>query len=54
VRLEDHRPIVACAVFEMSGGNLGGIAFDGNRQLRFLNIPVADRLLRKIYRRRVR
>jgi len=53
VRLDDQRPIVACAVFEMSGGNLGGIAFDPNRQLRFLNIPVADRLLRRIYRRRL-
>jgi len=38
-------------VFEMSGGNLGGLAFDENRQFRFLNIPVADRLLRRIYRR---
>jgi len=54
VRLDDQRPIVACAVFEMSGGNLGGIAFDGNRQFRFLNIPVADRLIRKIYRRRLK
>jgi hypothetical protein len=54
VRLEDQHPIVACAVFDMSGGNLGGIAFDGNRRLRFLNIPVADRLFRKIYRRRLK
>ena len=53
IRLEDQRPIVACAVFEMSPGNLGGIAFDANRQFRFLHIPVADRLLRKIYRRRL-
>jgi hypothetical protein len=53
VRLEDQCPIVACAVFEMNPGNLGGLAFDGNRQFRFLNIPVADRLLRKIYRRRL-
>ncbi len=36
VRLDDQQPIVACAVFEMSGGNLGGLAFDGNRQFRFL------------------
>jgi hypothetical protein len=53
VRLDDHQPIVACTVFEMSGGNLGGLAFDGNRQFRLLNIPVADRLLRKIYRRKL-
>jgi hypothetical protein len=53
VRLEDQCPIVACAVFEMNPGDLGGLAFDGNRQFRFLNIPVADRLLRKIYRRRL-
>jgi hypothetical protein len=54
VRLDDQRQIVACAVFEMSGGNLGGIVFDGNRQLRFLSIPVADRLLRKINRRKLK
>ena len=53
VRLDDQQPIVACAVFEMTGGNLGGLAFDGNRQFRFLNIPVADRLLRKIYQRKL-
>ncbi len=53
VRLDDHQPIVACAVFEMSGGNLGGLALDGNRQFRFLHIPLADRLLRKIYRRKL-
>jgi hypothetical protein len=53
VRLDDQQPIVACAVFEMSGGNLGGLAFDGNRQFRFLSIPVADRLLRKIYQRKL-
>lgn len=52
VRLEDERPIVACAVFKMPGGNLGGIAFDENRQVRLRNIPVAERLLRKIYRRK--
>jgi len=44
---------VACAVYEMTGGNLGGLVFDGNRQFRFRNIPVADRLLRKIYRRKL-
>ena len=53
VRLDDQQPLLACAVFEMSEGNLGGLAFDGNRQFRFLHIPVADRLLRKIYGRRL-
>jgi hypothetical protein len=53
VRLNDQQPIVACAVFEMSGGNLGGLAFDGNRQFRFLIIPIFDRLLREIHRRKL-
>jgi hypothetical protein len=53
LRQEDEQPVVACAVFEMNPGNLGGLAFDGNRQFRFFLIPVADRLLRKIYRRKL-
>ncbi len=54
VRHEDQQAFVGCAVFEMSMGNLGGISVDPSRRVRFINVPVADRLLKKIYRRQLK
>jgi hypothetical protein len=51
VRYEDQQPFVGCAVFEMSMGNLAGISVDPSRKVHFINVPIADRLLKKIYRR---
>jgi hypothetical protein len=54
VRLEDDKPYAGCALFEMSHGNLAGLTVDRHsRTVRMINIPVADRLLKKIYRRRL-
>jgi hypothetical protein len=46
----DQQPFVGCAIFEMSYGNLAGFTVDPSNTLRFINIPVADRLIKKIYR----
>jgi hypothetical protein len=52
VRHADQQPFVGCAVFEMSMGNLAGISVDSSQTVKFINVPIADRLLKKIYRRR--
>ena len=54
VKHEDQIPLVGSAVFEMSLGNLAGISVDPSRRVRFINVPVADRLLKKIYRQQLR
>ncbi len=55
VKVGDDRPYAGCAISEMSDGNLAGVTVDRHsRSLRWINIPVNDRLLRKIYRRRLR
>jgi hypothetical protein len=55
VRLDDDKPYAGCALFEMSHGNLAGLTVDQHsRSVRMMNIPVADRLLKKIYRRRLK
>ena len=47
-------PYVGCAVFEMSQGNLAGLTINKyDRALRFINIPLSDRLM-KIYRHRLK
>ena len=53
VRHEDQQPFVGCAVFQMSQGNLAGISINAKRRISFINIPIADRLLKKIYRRKI-
>lgn len=55
VKLGDDKPYAGCALFETSYGNLFGLTVDRHsRALRMINIPVSDRLLRKIYRRRLK
>jgi hypothetical protein len=49
----NQEPFVGCAISEVSGGNLMGISLDPNRKVQLLNIPIADRLLKKIYRLRL-
>ena len=47
-------PYVGCAVFEMSFGNLAAVTVDRySRSLRWVNVPVSDRLKKKIYRRKL-
>jgi len=46
----DQQPFVGCAIFEMSYGNLAGFTVDPSNTLRFISIPVEDRLINKIYR----
>jgi hypothetical protein len=46
----ETKPFVACAIFEMDKGNLAGFTVDPSNTLRFINISVASRLLKKIYR----
>jgi hypothetical protein len=51
----EAEPYVGCAVFEMSQGNLAGITVDRrSRNIRFVNVPVSDRLKKKIYRQRLK
>ena len=55
VKLGDDKPHAGCAIFEMSDGNLAALTVDGHsRSLRMMNIPVSDRLLKKIYRRKLK
>jgi hypothetical protein len=53
-RLDSDELIVGCAVAEESGGNLIGITVDQSRRVSAINISVGDRLLKKIYRRRLK
>ena len=53
-RLDSDELIVGCAVAEESGGNLIGITVDQSRRVSVINISVGDRLLKKIYRRRLK
>lgn len=55
VKLGDDRPHAGCAIFEMSDGTLAAFTVDQHsRSLRMMTIPVSDRLLKKIYRRRLK
>jgi hypothetical protein len=49
----DAMPYVACAIAEVPNGNLMGVTFGKDRQLSYINIPLSDRLLRKIYRMKI-
>lgn len=46
-------PIVGYAIAKVHTGNLIGITVDNMRRISSIQIPVADRLLNKIYRRKV-
>jgi len=50
-KLGEQQPFIACAIFEMQNRSLGGFVVDPNHTLRFLNISVGSRLLKKIYRK---
>jgi hypothetical protein len=47
----NKQPFVGCAIFDMCNGNLAGFTVDPSSTLSFINIPVSDRLIKKIYRR---
>lgn len=54
VKLGEDKPFAGCAIFEMSHGNLVGFTADRHKNVVMINIPVSDRLLKKIDRRRIR
>jgi hypothetical protein len=55
VKLGEEKPYAGCAIFEMSHGNLAALTVNpDSRLVVMINIPVSDRLLKKIYRRRLK
>jgi hypothetical protein len=46
-------PIIGYAIAKLRTGNLFGVTIDNLRRVSSIAIPIADRLLKKIYRRRV-
>src|SRR5258708_18961952 len=53
VKQGELKPYIGCVVAELPNKNLTGIAFDDSRQIGLVNIPVGDRLLKKIYRQKL-
>lgn len=49
----DDVPMAGCAIIELSPGNIIGFSVNRDDELRTVNIPVSDRLLNKIYRKKL-